>query len=78
MQSSAIGKPSINPLLSNRVINETNLEKFHQSLNSADLSDVFLKTDTNDSFTTFFGIINNAFNHHFPLLTRKFKPNNFK
>ena len=78
MQTSAIGKPSIKPLLSNRVINETNLEKFHQTLNSADFSDVLLKTDTNDSFTTFFGIINNAFNHHFPLVTSKFKPNNFK
>ena len=39
---------------------------------------VLLKTNTNDSFTTFFGIINNAFNHHFPLVTSKFKPNNFK
>ena len=78
MQSSVIGKPSMKPLLSNRVINETNLEKFHQTLNSADFSDVLLKTDTNDSFTTFFGIINNAFNHDFPLVTSKFKPNSFK
>ena len=37
MQSSAIGKPLIKPLLSNRVINEINLEKSHQTLNSTEL-----------------------------------------
>ena len=77
MQSSAIGKPSMKPLLSNRVITETNLE-FYQSLNNADFIDDLLKTDTNDSFITFLDNINNAFNYHFPLATSKFKPNNFK
>ena len=60
MQSSALGKYSIKPLLSNKVINETYLEESYQTLNSADFSGVLLKTDTNDSFTTFFDIINLA------------------